>query len=371
MKPWKLIFIAVVALTLPFLRADAETRTQTQKIAFSNPQQPGTLIIQSGRGNVTVAGYSGREVVVDVTTTNENALPAEDEKAKGMRRITGSSFGITKNTDENSIVITPAKSGTTDMTIKVPAGTSLKIGEMSYMGTGVVTTNVRTRNRTMIAEPFFGTYGFRGGTGYNGNISVEGVTGDMEIATQEGDVVLRGVSGGMTVNTNDGDITAVFSKVPVRPAEASGGNPIALSATHGDIDITVPASVRATITAKNVEGDIYTDHDMEIVATVQEKSGRGRPAATAITVTPKSPGAPKNDDINKERDKEREDAERFRAGLEKAKQQYEEQVQIMQINQSMFDGAFFGNSVTGTINGGGSDVQLTTFNGNIYIRKAK
>jgi len=379
MKTWKLILIAAFASALTFLRADAETYTQTQKVAFSNPQQPGTLRIESGKGDVTVAGYNGREVVIDVTTTNENALPEEDEKAKGMRRITGSSFGITKNTDENSIVITPAKSGTTDMTIKVPAGTSLKIGEIAFRNPAFMLNGPKIYDFKAIVG------GVPLGILYDGDISVEDVTGDMEIAVQQGDIMLRGVSGGMTVSTMAGDITAVFDKVSARSSESSGGNPIAFSATDGDIDVTFPSDVRATVTAKNVEGDIYTDHDMEIVATVQEASARRKTGST-ITVTPKSTptppkavepkaadtsSAPQSTGQIEESERQRALTARARNELNEKKKLLTQQLYNLQFQQSQIGGAFFGNSVTGTINGGGSDVQLTTLNGNIYIRKAK
>jgi DUF4097 and DUF4098 domain-containing protein YvlB len=91
---------------------------------------------------------------------------------------------------------------------------------------------------------------------------------------------------------------------------------MAFSTIDGDIDITFPERIKADITAKNVDGSIYTDFDMEVI-----------------------PGS-----VQK---------------IEKVKT----------VPESLF--GMMGNTVRGKINGGGMDIQIKTVDGSIYIRKAK
>jgi len=93
----------------------------------------------------------------------------------------------------------------------------------------------------------------------------------------------------------------------------------------GNLDIQVPARTNlnvstvngATVTIEGVDGEIYTDFDMQL-----------KPS-TANTTT---------------------DDSRARGGRYR-----------IEVDRSM----------TGTINGGGPDMEFRTFNGNLYIRKAK
>ena len=92
---------------------------------------------------------------------------------------------------------------------------------------------------------------------------------------------------------------------------------MSFSSLNGDIDVTLPADLKAKVKLKSDNGAVYSDLDIQVDASsrkpvVQDNSsGHGR----------------------------------FRV---------------------QFDRATYG-----VINGGGPEIQLTTFNGNIYIRKAK
>jgi len=84
----------------------------------------------------------------------------------------------------------------------------------------------------------------------------------------------------------------------------------------GDIDVTLPANAKASVRMKTEQGEIYTDFDMVMTSSSArfERSERG-------------------------------DRERYRISFDRP--------------------------VVGAINGGGPEISLTTFSGNIYIRKGK
>ena len=89
--------------------------------------------------------------------------------------------------------------------------------------------------------------------------------------------------------------------------------PMSFSTLNGEIDVTLPTNINATIKMKTDNGEIYSDFEIELQA------------AGGQEIVDESRG------------------DRNRIRIDK--------------------------TITGNINGGGPEFQLTTFNGNIYIRK--
>jgi hypothetical protein len=81
--------------------------------------------------------------------------------------------------------------------------------------------------------------------------------------------------------------------------------------------VTLPPGVKATLKLRSDQGEVYTDFDVQL-----------QPQGSTPTVT----------------DSRTRDG-RYRVAIN--------------------------NSIVGTINGGGPEFELRTFNGNIYLRKAK
>ena len=143
-----------------------------------------------------------------------------------------------------------------------------------------------------------------------GDIIVDRITGDVEINNTNGNATATHISGSAVVHALNGKVLASLDKV-------TPDKPMSFSSLNGDIDVTLPGDVKAKVKLKSDNGEIYSDFDVKMDATSRQpiiednRSGRGR-------------------------------------------------------YKVRFDRATFG-----TINGGGPEVQFTTFNGNIYIRKAK
>ncbi|MDX2150183.1 MAG: DUF4097 family beta strand repeat-containing protein [Bryobacteraceae bacterium] len=141
-----------------------------------------------------------------------------------------------------------------------------------------------------------------------GNIEVEGVTGEIDVENTNGNVTVRNVSGAVVAHALNGRVVVVMDKV-------TGTKPMSFSSLNGDIDVTLPPDVKARVKMKTDNGDIYTDFDVTLAPNdrkpvVDETAGkRGR----------------------------------YRVRFDRA--------------------------VYGTINGGGTEMQFTTLNGRIYIRK--
>ena len=144
----------------------------------------------------------------------------------------------------------------------------------------------------------------------NGGVKVENVSGDIEVANVNGGITLSHISGSAVVQTVNGDVTAIFSRL-------DGKKPLSLITLNGDVDITLPATAKVDLKMKiDNQGEIYSDFELALQnkseKTVEDKRGRGG---------------------------------RYQVKIDK--------------------------TVFGSINGGGQEITLKTFNGDILLRKAK
>jgi DUF4097 and DUF4098 domain-containing protein YvlB len=144
----------------------------------------------------------------------------------------------------------------------------------------------------------------------NGGIKVENVSGDIEVANVNGDITLSRISGPAVAQTVNGNVIATFNRL-------EGKKPLSLITLNGDVDITLPAATKADFKLKiDNEGEIYSDFELA----VQNKSEK--------TVEDK-----------------RSHGGHYRVSIDK--------------------------TVFSSINGGGQEITLKTFNGDILLRKAK
>lgn len=143
----------------------------------------------------------------------------------------------------------------------------------------------------------------------DGTIEVSKVNGDLEASNTNGPITLKEISGSSVVDAINGEITVTFTSVDPKKS-------MSFSSLNGNIDVTFPPDLKAKLRMKNDQGEIYSDFDMKMenANTKMEentKNNRGK----------------------------------YQVKLEK--------------------------SMIGTINGGGQEIQLKNFNGDIYIRSRK
>ena len=143
-----------------------------------------------------------------------------------------------------------------------------------------------------------------------GDITVDHIVGDVEIDNTNGKATATHISGSAVVHALNEKVLVSFDKI-------TSGKPMSFSSLNGDVDVTLPGDTKANVKLKTDNGSVYSDFDIQVDG-----------AARKPIVQDNSSG----------------------------KGKYRVQ----------FDRAMYG-----LINGGGADMQMTTFNGNIYIRKAK
>lgn len=276
MKKRQMLYLVVIALTISGVLCYAqEASADKTTVPFSNPSRPGTVKVGLIAGSITVKGYAGKEVIVEAQPGSEGRKHERSRaEAEGLRRIPNTATGLSVEEEDNVISVgTSSLNRPVDLILQVPFHTSLKL---------------KTIN--------------------DGNIKVEQVEGEIEVNNINGAVTLTNVSGSVVAHALNGNVIASLSRVD--PAKS-----MSFSSLNGNIDVTFPADIKATVSMKSDQGEIYTDFDIRM------DQASHKPVV--------------------------EDSRAKGGGYR------------IRVDKTM----------SGTINGGGPEMQFKTFNGNIYIRK--
>jgi len=143
----------------------------------------------------------------------------------------------------------------------------------------------------------------------DGDIHVSDVAGDLEISDINGKIECSQISGSLMADALNGGVTATFTGVDPE-------KPMSFSSLNGDLDVTFPSTLKSTVRLKNEQGQIFSDFDIKMNAstTKMEDNAAGKHG-------------------------------RYKVSVEKM--------------------------MSGTINGGGTEIVFKNFNGDIVIRKGK
>lgn len=102
---------------------------------------------------------------------------------------------------------------------------------------------------------------------YNdGDIVISNIEGEVEITTYNGEVTAENISGSVVASTYNGEVKISFNKL-------KEGVPMSFSTYNGDIDLTIPAASKATFKMKTQSGEILSAFDMKMIESgpVQKK----------------------------------------------------------------------------------------------------
>jgi len=261
------------APTLPAQQDDAQLSNVSSgndriTVKLDDPSKPATVRANLLAGSISVQGYDGKEIVIE-----GHHLESPPEYEGDLKRYTQSGFSVQQQNNQVQI-LSNVFENPMNLSLKVPYHTSLTL-------------------RTV--------------TG--GDIEVDGVDGEFDISNVNGSVRLNNVSGSAVANAVNGQVFATFTRI-------NPDKPMAFSSMNGNIDVTLPANLKANIRFRTFHGDFYSNFDLQFPANEAQPSGDTWGFG---------------------------DKNRFSTGK----------------------------AMNGTVGGGGPEIQFTNFNGNIYLRKAK
>src|SRR5690606_9646305 len=94
---------------------------------------------------------------------------------------------------------------------------------------------------------------------YNGgDIMVSNIEGELEIENYNGEITATDISGTVIAATYNGDIVITYTKL-------TPNTPLSYSTYNGDIDLTFPADMKTTLKMRTQQGDILTDFDVNLI----------------------------------------------------------------------------------------------------------
>jgi DUF4097 and DUF4098 domain-containing protein YvlB len=141
---------------------------------------------------------------------------------------------------------------------------------------------------------------------YNdGDLMITGIQGAVEATNYNGEITALNISGSVVATTYNGEVKVTFDKV-------TEGAPMSFTTYNGDIDVSFPSTVKASVKMKTEQGEIFTNFDLKITSTGPVKTQNKNNGGTVIKV----------DDWKR-----------------------------------------------GDVNGGGAEVTMKNYNGDIYLRK--
>jgi DUF4097 and DUF4098 domain-containing protein YvlB len=280
MKTQAKLFSTICGCLLMFTTAiGRQTHSDKVTVPLTDPSRPVFLKIGLLSGGITVKGYAGKEVIVEATTHPDDEGDDDEgsDKRKGLKLIPNSSTGLTIEEDNNTVFVSNSGrwgSRQVDLDVQVPVNCSMKLSTVN-----------------------------------DGNILVTGVHGDFDINNTNGSVTLKDVSGSALAHALNGDILVTMNAV-------NPDKPMSFSSLNGEIDVTFPSTIKASVQIDDEQGQVYSDFDMQL--------DKSKPV---VEESSKKSGG------------------KYKVTIDKG--------------------------MKGTINSGGQEIQFKNFNGNIYLRKGK
>jgi hypothetical protein len=192
-------------------------------IPLSEPGKPFTLEAKLFFGAITIIGYDGKDVLVDVHTYKDIERSGDDESG-GMKRIGGGALNFSAEEHNNAVTIhAPRSQRLKEIVIRVPQGsTKIKVGTVE-----------------------------------EGDIEVKDVSGEIEIGNVNGSIHATGISGSVVANTVNGEIVVKFKSVDPKAT-------MAFTSLNGKVDVLFPADIKANVKLKSDRGEMFSDFDIAV-----------------------------------------------------------------------------------------------------------
>jgi len=200
-------------------------------VPMSDPAKRGKLSARINYGSITVKGTARKDVLVKYTAAQDE----EDKKQStkdGLRKISGGGMDLEVVEDANVVKVTSDSwNNKLDLEIEVPTGMDLE---------------VKTYN--------------------DGDLMITNIQGEVELTNYNGEITALNISGSVVATTFNGGIKVTFNNV-------TAAAPMSYSTFNGDIDITFPATLKASMRMKTEQGDIYSGFDVDFKSSgpVQKK----------------------------------------------------------------------------------------------------
>jgi hypothetical protein len=226
----------------------AEPFREKLVVPLTDPSRPAQIEVSLVMGGVTVVGAAVQEVTIEAAARAEEDAEEADvdseeaerqDRRRGMKRIPNTALGLEAEELDNKVSISSDSwRQPIDLRITVPAASSVVVSTVNA-----------------------------------GDLAVEGVTGELELHNTNGGISVEGARGPVSAATVNGPVRVLFR------GDAPASAPMAFSTLNGDIEVTLPAGLKADVRMRSDNGEIYSDFDIALErkpAKVEEERQKGR-----------------------------------------------------------------------------------------------
>lgn len=201
------------------------------------------LAKSSGRLNISlngaiVEGYSGNEIIFSTSVTKDEEV---DERAKGLRSISGSGF-----TDNTGLGI--------DVSTK---GDEINVNSVSKNQKGIITIKVPQNIKVAFTSTSNMAYE---------EIMLKNLTNEIEVSASYNKVKLENNTGPMNIKALYGSVDAIFQ------GDIKG--PVSIISIYGYVDVSIPSTAKANVQLGTSYGNLYAAEGFKI-AVNQKTAGKG------------------------------------------------------------------------------------------------
>jgi hypothetical protein len=186
-----------------------------------------------------VEGYSGNEIIFSIP---KGETEVEDERAKGLRAISGSGF-----TDNTGLGLDVAEKGG-----------EINVNTVNREMKGILTIKVPQNIKVVFVNK---------SNVYQNEIILKNLKSEIEVSTSYNKIKLENNSGPMNIKTLYGSVDAIFT-------EAIKG-PVSIVSVYGYVDVSLPAATKANVELGTSYGKLYAAEGLKIAIDKSEKTERG------------------------------------------------------------------------------------------------
>lgn len=208
-------------------------------IPLSDPSKRGKMKVHINYGAITVKGTARKDILVKYSAGKDREKDenrnGSGEKS-GLKRIGGGTLDLEIAENSNLVnVSSDSWSNKLNLTIEVPSGMDLQLH----------------------------TYN-------DGNIVVSNIQGEIEATNYNGEIIAENISGSVVATTYNGQVKCTFDKI-------TEGAPMSFLTYNGDIDVTFPATLKASLKMKSQQGEVLTGFDVKLTpaAPIQKTDSKG------------------------------------------------------------------------------------------------
>jgi len=190
---------------------------------------------------------------------------------------------------------------------RIPGGENIDITAHEKGNQVTINSEMPSKPVTIVIKVPQGATSIKLRTVNGGDIIANNLSGQLEVNNTNGSIQLSDISGSVVANTTNGNVAVTFKSIDPKAA-------MAFTSFNGNVDVAFPPGLKANIKARSDRGQVYSDFDMT--------TDSNQPKTTKVA----------KDGM-------------YRLTIE--------------------------DWINGKIDGGGPEMLMKTYNGNIFIRKAK